>query len=403
MFYNWPTSPFKSKHKIYSTLGEFRGSPKGDGVTKLHSGTDLPESGSDRLIFSPDRGLVRRAFPATGSRALSKNPSAGTGPIRIGHFGFNHISTIFPKPQSTVEGVRLPGTLPIYVVNKGDTVFLALKRKPKKDKDFKTGKVKFKKNPGPAIAFRKKANDSYEKVVFWPRNLAIGRGISSTSDLHCIYYQTDGGPYLQRRSIANALEVFVKYTNGVKPDARGLKLYSQRGDTFLLDIKKSGRSAVVLQSMGGVSLKVSAFSAFFGTCGIYELEYAIRAAGGDGGALQRTSMWRFRILPSEADSFILVDKTLSQFTNIDKKFTYYVFTKSRNRMINADNHWEIEDRIKWPDGRYDIDVWVKNISKARGAGNDPSVNEVQFRATVDLVTLGRKKREVTVVKGFRKK
>jgi len=93
MTYDWPTKPLHNKgpkkHKILSTFGEFRGNGKGDGLAFLHSGSDIPETGRKLKVFSPDVGLVRRF-----GQAANGNPSAGeVGPVRIGHFAFNHIKT----------------------------------------------------------------------------------------------------------------------------------------------------------------------------------------------------------------------------------------------------------------------------------------------------------------------
>lgn len=403
MFYTWPLKKLKTTHPRLGTLGEFRGLGTGDGVTVLHSGTDLAEFGGNLPVYSPDTGLVRRL-----TRGIGGNPSAGTGPIRVGHFAFNHINNINAKPHSEYIGrnnnrIQIHKDLPIYVVEPGKNLFTPKRgvANPQKDADFKARKVK--KNPVSLLggSYARIGADNYRNATVWPRTVPIGRGVGPT-DLHCIYYESADGSYLDLDNIANCLEVWENYKNEKKPRAMNLRLHAQVGDAFILDFDSTGNKPPI--PPGGATLKVKAFSNFNSLCGIYQLEY--RISGEPPFDTGRLNMWRFHKPPPDAKAFVLVDDQLSKFNTVTNKFTYYAFTKSRNENIDDSHHWEVENTTAWPDGHYFISVWLKNIKKSQGVGVDPAVHEREYRAELDLGTVRvpsrGEHRTVRVTKKFKK-
>lgn len=129
MLYDWPVKPVNGPQPIFGTFGEFRGAA-GDGLSTLHGGTDLALGDTNADVFSIDLGLVVRETPA-----VSGNPSAGGGGIRVGHFGYKHVKTINADPGNS--------KLPIYVVDR-DSDFYVPKHgiaNPAQDSDFDIKKI----------------------------------------------------------------------------------------------------------------------------------------------------------------------------------------------------------------------------------------------------------------------
>lgn len=388
-FYDWPTQPTGGPHRILSTFGEFRGAG-GDGMTFLHGAVDIPETGNAVKVFSPDVGVLRRSGAST-------NPSAGGGNVRIGHFGFVHINTLYARPGATYARVGLPQDFPIRVAEPGTAYFGApVNASPLTLPLNAPLPQRTLGRNAPAIGYRRGAAQ-YEGEVYWPRTLAIGEDPHPT-DLHFIYYESSDGAYDDPAALSDPLEV-VRYVNSDDPVARDLRLYTHAGDALAFDFDTVGSGAVLSPAAGGAKLKVAACSRFAGTCGVYELELAI-AGEAPGGGWARSRVWRFHKLPSDADSRILVDTTLSEFTNVNNKITWYVLTSSRNGSIAADNHWELEDTTRWPDGEYEIRVWVKNIRESRGVGQAPDLNEVAYTARCSIQTDNARNRRVRVTRRF---
>ena len=417
MSYNWPTQPFNKKHKILSTFGEFRGKRSGDGLAFLHSGSDIPETGNKLKVYAPDVGLVRR-FGA----AANGNPSAGeSGPIRIGHFAFNHIKTPLAKPGK--NGLR--ADLKIYVIKKGATIFqhdnqaiqkenkrlkkLAKQNKSKyvpintigqlTDKLVKTTTIKNK----PRVGLRKIASDMYEMVTFYPRTLPIGRGVGPT-DLHIVYYRTPDGPVADRANLRNPLQVMNNYTNKRLPKIGEIGLYANdKMESLILKFKKVGNSGKLTTSMNGANFKALAFSNFKNVCGIYQLEYQI--SNDKGQTTGRSLMWKFDQLPTNRQSALIVDENLSTFPGAKAfnknsiKRTVYRFTRSESGVINKQNHFALEDVNKWLDGNYTLLIWIQNIAKSNGVGVAPAVNEVKYCYRFNVKTNRNKKiRKIIVTK-----
>ncbi len=390
-FYDWPTEKVDRPHAILSTFGEYRGSAP-DINTELHSGTDIPEVNVE--VFSPDVGRVRRYGPAA-----NHNLSAGSGPIRVGHFGFNHIATIHAMPGQAMSGVALPADLEIEVVEAGANVYVAGKANPDptKDADFKTIAIPRTK---PVVGYTKNGA-RYEPLTWWPRTLAIGNGVGPT-DLHAIYYDTATGPYDEGVATANALEVLRNYSNAVKPVSRGLRLFTHAGNQERLVLDGNGTTTLIPTDTGA-KLKVFAGSPFATNfSGIYELELEITCAdAGPSAGHMKQKVWTFHKLPSNARSFDLVDRPLSAWVNVNNpKETDYVLTAGRNGTIDPAFHWELEDTTKWPDCRYTINVWVRNIKQSKGEGETPDLNEVKYTAAVDVVTKANGGRMLTVNKKY---
>lgn len=424
MAYDWPTQPFnnvKKRHLVLSTFGEFRGQGSGDGIAFLHSGFDIPETGRRLEVYSPDVGLVRR-FGA----AANGNPSAGErGPIRVGHFAFNHITSILAKPGRA----GMPEDLKIYVVEKGAGIFLMdksavkaenkrLKAKAKKAKT-KKAKAKFvpittvgqltdalvkpaKVEGKPRIGLRKIAKDMYERVTFYPRTLPIGLGVGPT-DLHIVYYDTADGPVTDRGNLRNPLPVMKNYANKKRPGIGEVSLNANdKAEKRILLLKKVGDSGIFTADMKGANFKALAFSDFAQVCGVYQLEYEI--CNDKGQTSGRSRMWKFDELPSDADSKLIVDENLSFFPGakaFDKKTikkTVYRFTRSVGGVISDRNHFELEDVVKWSDGSYTLLIWLQNIAKSNGIGVAPSVNEVKYCFGFSVKTVGKVSRKITVTK-----
>ncbi len=423
MTYDWPTKPSnnkgKEKHKILSTFGEFRGKGQGDGLAFLHSGSDIPETGRKLKVFSPDVGLVRRF-----GQAANGNPSAGeTGPIRIGHFAFNHIKTHLARPGK----YGLPADLKIYVVEEGATVFLidkeAIQKENKRLKDLakknktkyvpiktvaqltdklvKTAKKKVGKNP--RIGLRRITKDRYERVTFYPRTKPIGMNVGPT-DLHMIYYRTPDGPITDRFNFRNPLAVMKNYVNKQLPEIGEVGLYANdKTEGLILKLEKVGDSGKLTTAMNGVNFKALAFSKFANICGIYQLDYEI--SNDDGQTTGRSLMWKFDQLPTNRQSRLIIDQNLSTFpapkayNKKSIKRTVYRFTRSIGGVINKRNHFALEDVTKWSDGNYTLLIWVQNIAKSNGVGVAPAVNEVKYCYSFSVRTTGNKKtREITVTK-----
>lgn len=397
--YQWPTKEVDENHtNILSTFGEFRGTGGDAGLAHLHSGLDLLHSGSAERIFSPDTGRVIRWGGA-----------AQTGPIRVGRFGFNHVTEIFSIPGNTVGNVTLID--PVYVADGSSSFYTAKVAAPANDFHFERRAVPGA-NDDPFIAYRRRAANNYEETSFYPRIRAIGRGISSANDLHVIYYDNEEGPYADRAHFANPLKVFINYFNDEPPEADNLMLYTQADNQPVLDLSDTStpNTGVVEPQHGGVNFKVKAGTDLRGYCGIYQLEYMICSddilleeidpTSPPSNCTGRINMWRFdKLPPTEAQCFThpvsgpltgIVDPELSRFENVGNKFTVYVFTKSVNGRIRKENHWDIENRAKWPDGNYTVRVWVKNIRRARGPDQYPEVNERKYRARLRLTTSGTK-------------
>jgi hypothetical protein len=147
-------------------------------------------------------------------------------------------------------------------------------------------------------------------VSLWPRGKAIAGNVQPT-DLHVIYYETKSGEY-QDKQVANALEVFRNYKNAKNPEANMLWLYAHSTDEGRLSFDRAGASAEFRDTDKGAKLKIRAFSNFVNGCGVYQLEYEI-SCGDPPKTTGRVHVWTFHTLPSDADSFILVDKPLSQW------------------------------------------------------------------------------------------
>lgn len=393
MFYIWPVKPFRRTQARLGTLGEFRGQGTND-ITRLHSGMDIAVSGGLVEVFSPDVGLVRRF-----TVAATQNPSGGGGPVRIGHWAFNHIRTVFVTPGTNQGGVRLPQNLPIYVEDRGFTYYVprAGVANPQNDGDFRGLQLRGR----PIVAYRKNGPNNYSNVSIWPRTLPIGRGVQPT-DLHCFYYGTADGPVADGASIRNALEVLDNYRNRVDPLADALRMYTQAGDRLMLDLAQQGASVVHRPAMGGAKFKLWAFSPFNSRCGVYQIDYEILNHLGN--TTGRLNSWTFQRLPPDNRSFDLVDPQLSQFNTVNDKFTVYIITNSRNGNINNTFHWEVENPAMWPDGCYAIKVWIYNIRRSQGEGKAPDLNEVLYGAEfkVDTDQQGTNRR-IIVTQGFRKR
>jgi hypothetical protein len=383
MAYDWPVRQFNRTHPRLGTLGEFRGVGAND-ITRLHSGTDIAVFGGNVEVYSPSVGKVRRFGP-------------NSGPIRVGHFGFNHIRTINAQPGNTYNGVTLPQTLPIYVVEAGSPGYAprAGVATPARDADFNQGTVPAN---APAVAWYRIGPDNYEQATLWPRTLPIGTGVGPT-DLHCIYYESDDGPFADGAAVANCLEVFRNYVNNKKPVATALKMYTQVNDVLFRDLGAAGQ-AVHRQVMGGLDFKLWARSPFNAPCGVYQIDYEIFNHLGN--TTGRLNAWTFHKLPADAVSFDFVDQNLSSFVGPNNKFTVYILTNAINGTINAASHWEIENAAKWPDGCYAIRVWIKNIKRSPAAAGQPvQTNDVLYGAEWTVRTLPNNRRQVRVVNKFK--
>lgn len=393
MLYDWPVSRRNRTHPRLGALGEFRGLAAND-ITRVHSGTDIARAGGNLDVWSPDTGLVRRHTPAANG-----NPSGGGGPIRVGHFSFNHITNVNARPGNQYRGVALPQDLPIHVVEPGSDAYSPRQgvANPQNDGDFRRGRVRRSK---PAVAYRKLAANSYERIVFWPRSLPIGTGVGPT-DLHCIYYESADGPYADGGNVANCLEVFRNYANRRKPVAEKLVMYTQVGKQAFLDLGRARRSAVHRPAMGGLDFMLWAHSPFNSKCGVYQIEYEILNHLGN--STGRLNVWKFHDNPPDNRAFDLVDSQLSRFNTVNNKFTVYVITDSRNAVINTAYHWEVENPAQWPDGCYAIKVWLKNISASVGVGQDPRTNERYYVAEWLVETQANGNRKLTVTRSFQRK
>lgn len=397
--YDWPIKPFKKNKPLLGTMGEYRGDPRKD-ITALHSGTDLfvGRQAGNLLVYAPSVGLVRRLNPTRG------NPSAGKANIRVGHFGFNHITTPLPNPGADFlwnrKQMRLPEKLPIYVQEVGDPLYTSRKgvRRPRLDAHFQPGKVP---SGFPKIAFRKKAADDYEQVVFWPRDVPIGRGVNG-GDLHCIYYSTADGPFRQPNAVGNGLEFFKRFSNRRNPKAEGLLMTKRNGGNTLLSLGRNRAAAVHKAGDGGIDFKLFAHTAYRAKCGLYQIEYEI--LNDQGTTTQRVNLWKFTTHPPRAASFLIVDPMRSRFKTPQNKFTVYSLTHANRRGIAAKNHWEIENSKKWADGCYAIKVWLKNLRGPRPAGGGAApTNDVLYGAEWRVKTLASGNRRVTVTSKFEKR
>ena len=393
MLYDWPVSRRNRTHPRLGALGEFRGLGAND-ITRVHSGTDIARAGGNVQVWSPDTGLVRRHTPAANG-----NPSGGGGPIRVGHFSFNHITTVNARPGGQYNGVALPQNLPIHVVEPGSAAYAPRPgvANPQNDADFRRGRVGRAK---PAVAYRKIGPNNYERGVFWPRNLPIGTGVQPT-DLHCIYYESADGPYADGGNAANCLEVFRNYTNRRKPVAEKLVMYTQVGKRAFLDLGRRGNTATHRAAMGGLDFMLWAHSPFNSKCGVYQIEYEILNHLGN--TTRRLNVWRFHDTPPDNRAFDIVDPQLSRFNTVNNKFTVYTITNSRNANINAAYHWEVENPGQWPDGCYAIKVWLKNIRASVGVGRAPTTNERYYVAEWTVKTQANGNRKLTVTRSFRAK
>ncbi|HET7537186.1 MAG TPA: hypothetical protein VFJ90_12065, partial [Candidatus Didemnitutus sp.] len=166
---------------------------------------------------------------------------------------------------------------------------------------------------------------------------------------------------------------------------------------------------------------VHAYSLFHWDCGIYQLDYRIFCTtdstedetGSAHGATRhdtgRLTMWKFAKLPADADSFLIVDQSRSEFIRpvalgqygAHDKRTVYTLTHAKGMQdLKKENHWELEDTTKWPDCEYEIDVWAMNIKKANGPGVAPDLNEVKHWAKFKVETAASGDRRITVTKAF---
>jgi hypothetical protein len=414
MFYQWPVAPINGpRQPVFGTLGEFR-NRAGDGLTRLHGAADIGLGRQMQLdVYSPDTGLVVRETPS-----VSANPSAGGGGVRVGRFGLKHVLTVLADPGNTPE--------PIYVIDDITVFYLPAggAANPSADADFKAGTLgdlPAGQARRPFIGFRRKGANDYERVRFWPRSVPIGRGVDPT-DLHFIRYASASGPY-NESDLRNPLEV-VQYANDAKPVARDLLMttHTNEGETRL-SFTKAGRSAVFNRDEGGAHFKVHAFSPLQKWCGIYRLDYRIAAmapageneaevnpAGAAANDTGRLTTWHFTRLPSTNQSFLIVDADRSTFTRPvrianypnDAKITFYTLTHSKGvDNVTADNHFELEDPSKWPDGDYTITVWAQNIEESKGVDVAPDVNEVTYSADFRVETSQQgARRRVTVTRKF---
>ena len=102
--FHWPFGFFllkrneKKSPPIYSSFGEFRSSNSSPASPILiHEATDIDPSPYGRIVFSSSTGFITRhttSIPPNITNPddrLAYAGSRGSGPIKIGHFGYNHI------------------------------------------------------------------------------------------------------------------------------------------------------------------------------------------------------------------------------------------------------------------------------------------------------------------------